>query len=351
VETTPQGRGLGLVFAPPDPRNYAYPFTPESFRAAPPDIDLRHRMQPVGNQGQIGSCTGWAGTAAVESRKLDGQRAPLYLYYRDRQLDNTAPTDDAGATMLSLCKALQQYGVPPEEVWPYDPGRMAATPSSAADQQAGQCKADTYYQIKATGLALLQGIWEALGNEECPLLAIQVYQSFEDTGRDGKVRMPTSGERVLGGHAICCCGWFNDNSAPGGLGYAMIQNSWGTGFADEGYMYLPAAYFTSGIVAEAWVVRYPSITPPPPTPDPEDNVDNEAAIEKLVDIQRQVGLAQSHRCAYGATKPTYQSSMAQIMDHDIGPIYNMAAQAIALLTNPVQDQGQVLSPEQGSWPQ
>lgn len=273
---TPHGHTLGLLFAPKDVRNWPYSFTP---MAAPPqDIDWRDRMRPVGNQQNIGSCTGWGGTAAVEAARQDGlQRSPLYLYYYDRREDGTAPASDAGATMLGMCKALKDYGVPPDDAWPYLTSRFSQQPSAEADQAAAACRAAAYYQVQGQGLTLLQGLWAALQEGPCPI-ALNVYESFETAvGRNGKVPMPTSRERVLGGHCICACGWFNDQSAPGGYGYVVCQNSWGESMGDGGYYYLPAGYWLAGIVVEVWVVQVAAA----PSPEPEPDVDVDALREEL----------------------------------------------------------------------
>jgi hypothetical protein len=73
----------------------------------------------------------------------------------------------------------------------------------------------------------------------------------------------------------------------------------------------------------------PEPVPPPEPPPPPDWVRqiDEAAAE----IQRLVAQAQADRCPWDASKATYQRSMAQIMDHDIGPIHDWAAQIRALL--------------------
>jgi murein DD-endopeptidase MepM/ murein hydrolase activator NlpD len=286
---TPNGHALGVVFGPPDPRTWAFAFTPTA--APPQDIDHRNRMRPVGNQLNLGSCTGWGGTAAVEAARQDGiDRAPLYLYYRDRQEDGTAPTQDGGATMLALCKALKDYGVPPEAAWPYVPSAYSRQPPPEADQAAALCRASAYAQVRGTGLTLLQGLWAALADGPCPI-ALQVYDSFElAVGADGKVPMPTSRERVLGGHCICACGWFNDQSAPGGYGYVLCQNSWGADHGQDGYYFLPAGYLTAGIVVEVWVVQVAAA----PSPEPEPDMDVQTIRDDLEEARRIVDDVRYH---------------------------------------------------------
>ncbi|HEY7419698.1 MAG TPA: hypothetical protein VH593_31245, partial [Ktedonobacteraceae bacterium] len=201
--TTPGGHTLGVRWGTPDPRTFAF----EHVAAATPpqDISLRNRQQTVTNQGNLGSCTGHAGANGVEGILHDGQRSPLYLYYYDRLVDGTPATVDGGATMLALCKALQQYGIPPESAWPYDVSRFSQRPPASADTQT--VKIESYSQVQGTGLALLQGTWAALAQAENDpsisiVLALDVYPEFENSSPDGKKQMPGPWSAALGGHAI-----------------------------------------------------------------------------------------------------------------------------------------------------
>jgi C1A family cysteine protease len=63
--------------------------------------------------------------------------------------------------------------------------------------------------------------------------------------------MPAAGENVLGGHAVFCAGYQSDATVPGG-GSFIIKNSWGTGWGDAGYFYMPFAFVTPQNVTDAW---------------------------------------------------------------------------------------------------
>jgi hypothetical protein len=251
------------------------------------------------------------------------------LYYYDRLVDGTPATVDGGATMLALCKALQQYGIPPESAWPYDVSRFSQRPPASADTQT--VKIESYSQVQGTGLVLLQGTWAALQQAENDpsisiVLALDVYPEFENSSPDGKKQMPGPWSAALGGHAIEVTDWSNNTAAPGGYGYVGCQGSWGQDFDDSGYHWLPAGYFTANIVREVWVIKHAA-----PVPPVDDNVDVTAIRDKLQQLREMVAQAQADRCAYDANKAQYQASMVQIMDHDIGPIYDVAQQIEDLL--------------------
>src|SRR4051794_5647401 len=310
VAPTPLGHGLGVRFAKaPDPRTYAFPLT-WTAPSPPPDTDFRPIMSPVQDQGAANSCTGFAGTACLEAllrtandplpdRPPPLKLSELYLYARDRQEDGTPLAQDPGASMLALCKALKEYGCCPETDDPYDPSGTSQAPTAQMDQDAGPYRIPAYFQVKGTGLALLQGVWATLAAGGPCLLAIDVFAPFTQTGADGKAPPIPPGAQSVGGHALPACIWFNDNSAWGGYGYVGAKNSWGEARGDAGYFYLPAGYFLNGIVREVWVLGWATlplpmpVPPTPPTPQPIPGPTSTTVRELVADASARVKISRA----------------------------------------------------------
>jgi C1A family cysteine protease len=106
----------------------------------PTKIDLRPRMPPIGDQGQIGSCTAWASTAAyryeLDRQKLaDFEPSELAQYYWTRALEGTTASD-AGATIRDAAKVLAKTGAAPENLWPYTVSKLTQAPPASAKQAA-----------------------------------------------------------------------------------------------------------------------------------------------------------------------------------------------------------------------
>ena len=85
------------------------------------------------------------------------------------------------------------------------------------------------------------------------VLGFKVYESFrsKNLAKTGKMPMPKAGEQVIGGHAVFAAGYKYESKWPGG-GYLIIKNSWGRGWGDKGYFYMPFAYVEPGLVLDAW---------------------------------------------------------------------------------------------------
>jgi len=84
------------------------------------------------------------------------------------------------------------------------------------------------------------------------VLGINVYESFESdqVAKTGIVPLPEDSEKLLGGHAVLAVG-YKDDVVNIDQGVVIVRNSWGEGWGDKGYFYLPYSYFTK-YVSDMW---------------------------------------------------------------------------------------------------
>src|SRR5258708_5678605 len=99
-------RGLGAIRDRYDPRDRIFEAERRFFAvgAIPAQVDLRNWCSPVRDQGQEGSCTGFAITALREFLEIKQgtpsswvELSPAYEYYQERNLEGNVNDCQAGA--------------------------------------------------------------------------------------------------------------------------------------------------------------------------------------------------------------------------------------------------------------
>jgi C1A family cysteine protease len=231
----------------------------------PATTDLRAWCSPVEDQGSLSSCTANAGVGMVEyferkafGKHIDGSR--LFLYKVTRALLHSP--GDTGAFLRTTMGAMVLFGVPPEEYWPYVIADYEKEPSGFCYSFAQNYKAISYYRLDPPGTSatvLLNRIKTNLAAGLPSMFGFTVYNSIAQAGKTGKIPYPTSGEKIVGGHAIVAVGYDNtikikntNSGAEETTGALLIRNSWGTGWGMAGYGWLPYEYVMKGLAADWW---------------------------------------------------------------------------------------------------
>ena len=148
---SPNGRRYGALKSIPDARDYGMASLSLP-KAIPSVIDLTEWCGQVRDQGDLGACTAFAGTAMSEFlwRRYKNQElvfSPLYLYYQERALDGDRNKGDTGSTGRTCVKALKQFGVCLKADDPYNPTAFANPPSSGESQEALLYRSGAYHAI------------------------------------------------------------------------------------------------------------------------------------------------------------------------------------------------------------
>jgi len=231
----------------------------------PATVDLRAWCPPIENQGSLGSCTANAGVAIVEyferrafGKHIDASR--LFLYKTTRNLLHW--TGDTGAFLRSTMGAMVLFGVPPEEYWPYAVADYEKEPPAFCYAFAQNYQAISYYRLDPPGTiksALLTHIKTNLAGGLPSMFGFTVYSSYTQATSTGKIPYPTTGEKIVGGHAVVAVGYDDNlkikNTYTGATEYKgalLIRNSWGTGWGNNGYGWLPYEYVLKGLAVDWW---------------------------------------------------------------------------------------------------
>lgn len=209
-------------------------------------------MPPVYNQGDAGSCTGNSSAGAVQYlRRVEGLPdfvpSRLFIYWNARGYEGDQDYD-GGAQIHDAVEAIVQYGAPPETDWPYDTTMVTTQPDEAAFT-AGKLDLAIEYKSLNQGLPTFRAI---LGSGLPIVFGFTVYESFESdlTAETGVMTMPTEDEQIVGGHAVLMVGYDDSKSA------VKVRNSWGPGWGDQGYFWMPYDYVGNpALASDFWVIQ------------------------------------------------------------------------------------------------
>jgi C1A family cysteine protease len=237
------GRKYTCIPSPFDKRDFSIEGLFKSY-ALPEAWDLRP-TSPIRDQGNEGACTGFAGSALQDhlwrAHKLIF--SPEDLYWNERLLEGTTD-QDSGAMIKDCMRALLKFGICLEVDDPYKAGTFMRAPTNKAVSDAMAFRIKSYHRLHTFAefkTAIYAGSPVDIG--------FTVYESFEsdEVAKTGIVPMPKRGEEKLGGHSVLGIGY-----KPG---YGIFKNSWGTGWGDHGYFYLPEKYFTRSKMSDLWIVQ------------------------------------------------------------------------------------------------
>lgn len=223
--------------------------TPEQL---PKHMDLRPKMSPVVDQGELGSCTANAIVSGLREYLLLRSGKPfkplsrLFLYWHERQVEGTIE-EDAGASLRDGMKLLQKLGVCRSELWPYTED-FRRKPDAAAEADASHYRIREYHRV--VGLNSLKA---ALAQGMPVVFGMLLYESFEGRGPEttGVIHMPDiSTEPLLGGHAMCAAGYDDDQKM------VIVRNSWGTRWGKNGYCFIPYEMFQNpALLMDMWTSK------------------------------------------------------------------------------------------------
>ena len=244
--------------------------TDEQIAALPSSYILKDPT-PVEDQGSLGSCTGNASDNASKIRGaiagaawFNGSRLAMYKLARDHD----GSSGDVGSTLSSVAWVLENKGIAPETLWPYNTDAFDEEPPQTYMTQAVKDETTQATRLDSSlPQNTINNIKVAVNTGYPVMIGFTVYNSFFDTGSDGNMPAPSGG--IAGGHAVCIIG-FDDTHAnqDGSTGALYIKNSWGSGWGANGYFWMGYQYAMSGDgISDCWaIITESDFNPVPPTP-------------------------------------------------------------------------------------
>jgi len=123
---------------------------------------------------------------------------------------------------------IAKTGAAPETAWPYDITKFTQKPPAEAYSAAPANKFKSTKQLSG-----LDDVKTSLAGGHMVAFGFRVYESFKKIGADGVMPIPSSSEKLLGGHAILAVGYDDAKQA------LIVRNSWSDKWGDHGYFYMP----------------------------------------------------------------------------------------------------------------
>jgi len=246
-------KGFGWTPDLPDHRDFMYAAPTPILRQLPTSVDLRGRgPKEIYDQGELGSCTGNAIAGAIEFDLMKQNEtvftpSRLFIYYNERAIEHSIQ-EDSGAQIRDGIKSVAKLGACPEPEWPYDIERFADKPTTSCYSDAKKTLVKVYQRL-IQDLNTMRG---CLADGFPFVFGFTVYESFmsDSVAETGKVPMPSTGEKLKGGHAVLAVG-YDDESRD-----FIVRNSWGETWGDGGHFYMPYAYLVDdNLASDFWTIR------------------------------------------------------------------------------------------------
>ena len=226
-------------------------------------IDYTADMSTVKNQGNLGSCVGFAVVAMKEWQEQQEHLLELtegknykrkvkhydlseqWLYYKCKEIDSWP--GEEGTSIRYAMKILNKVGVPCESAWPYDDS-YKGKPKRWAKLVSKWSLGGEYLRLDTP-----ENIINSLGTNGPLPIGVGVFLEMFYATSDGIVSYPKDPNTCYGGHAICLVGWNPETRM------FKFKNSWGTSWGENGYGYLPYDYIKD-FCWDAWEIKDLSVT-------------------------------------------------------------------------------------------
>lgn len=229
-----------------DERDFLYEKKDKELREK---VDLRNYASRVRNQAHLRSCSGEAVVAAYEillKKEYPEKYADLsslFVYHNARLFESRRPLVDSGVYIRDAIRAVKQFGICAESVWPYNTQYFSATPTEESYKDAKTRTIDSYYKCSD-----FEDILDALNNDVPVVTAIKTYSNFNSLGWNGSSELILPGPRDIdiGGHAVALVGYNKETER------FIAKNSFGPLWGDKGYFYIP---FDSAerVFVDSWI--------------------------------------------------------------------------------------------------
>ncbi|MEU1623862.1 C1 family peptidase [Streptomyces sp. NPDC020096] len=201
--------------------------------ALPSSVDLTKYAATPGNQGQVGSCAAWAIDYSAysilehEQRISGGPQAPMYTFAQI-----VKGNGDWGSSAEANFQIASSQGIDSKSHYWQGNFDYTTQPTASEIHNAAKWKLSGYTPLH-NGSQIKADVQAALAKGEPVAIGIPVYNSFFYLNAQQAASYtysPASGEQYAGGHEMTIVGYNSKG--------VRVENSWGTGWGDHGFINL-----------------------------------------------------------------------------------------------------------------
>jgi C1A family cysteine protease len=179
----------------------------------------------------------------------------LFIHQAARQLMQA--TGKCGPGLRMTWKAVLRFGAPPEPSWPYSPSQAGREPEAFAYAFAREFAAISYVRLDGrgeSGASVLETVKSFLAAGFASVFGFPVCTCVTC---EADIPFPTVYDTVRGGQAVMAVGYDDSRRIRSDKGALLIRNSWGTGWGDQGYGWLPYTYLREHLASDFWTLLKP----------------------------------------------------------------------------------------------
>lgn len=214
----------------PNDTNWVFESLPQNKVMAKPFCSLKDKFPAVYCQ-TAGDCTANA-VLACDAYYYHSPTTPwipstIFTYYNSRKMDHAGFKEDDGSTVETALNCVRKFGACNSKIWPNDKPFNEKPSEEAYKNGLKGHEVTNYYRVKS-----LNQVKKALVSGYP--VACAVAWCFKKYDENFVMNKPTKKEvnDCMLGHAIVIVG-YDDRT-----GLIEFRNSWGTGWANNGYAYM-----------------------------------------------------------------------------------------------------------------